>query len=656
MKLLKVFPILAAIVLAAAIDPNVAEAGKKNKKKKKSKATEVQASQVIDVTLSVKSCKKVRTKNGRTKRKCKTKQKPAKCVLGEGGGRIQTKGGKLMFTPFSKIAKAAPKGSKKRQTFAALNKAAKATCGGGSSGGNSLKRYTGQWTAREAVILHQRFAFGASQREIDWSVANGMEKSIERLTTYTPDPVTNARMVDLMCDEYEAGHDKDDPNACDLTDENDISTSGLQLGLLMRAMEGPNPFWERMHFFIYNKFMSARKTAVDKYTRYTYKRHMELIDAMLQRGIDHKWYMFEYSKDPLGHLLALTGAQNIGTAPNEDYAREFWELGTTGTADEDGNPVYTDRDIVQAALAHSGNFMDRYDYKNSNGEDRTKNIAAFSEERHAQGPKTIFAGTPWEAVVYKSADVHAATYKHPQVARYIARNMLTTFAVPNPSRALVNDVADRIRKSDYKLLPVFRELMSSSVIYAASSQNTIMRTYYDAVVGIARTFPGFPIYHWNDDNFWGAREHLQSVQTMPMDAPTVFGFDDDLHSEYNDLNFRNIIEGIFDRGKSLWEDEGYDFHGRHILGSTTATDVIMRHANLLGIPLTPNQIAIYDQFMNFSREECRNDREPGCENGETHHIVRNQFDAHPEAEASKSSSPVLGIIYLLLTDIDFRLL
>ena len=147
----------------------------------------------------------------------------------------------------------------------------------------------------------------------------------------------------------------------------------------------------------------------------------------------------------------LDTVRNRKRVPNENYARELQELFTLGVNDFNGHPNYTQDDIVQIARAFSG-----WDY-----DPRTGN-AFLNPHQHdfmasfpTRGPKVIYqttgrfgpAGVAYAASAAQEGphEIDRVTdiiFEHRDsdgmrtVARYVARKLLTYFALPGPKRQI----------------------------------------------------------------------------------------------------------------------------------------------------------------------------------------------------------------------------
>jgi hypothetical protein len=300
--------------------------------------------------------------------------------------------------------KAKKKIKKEQASYASLVKASGTECA--TPPFLELDPYTGTFGAAEARLLLERFAFGASPTNVSEAVAAGLDATIARLTTAVPESALGLDAVesDMRCDGYLIGHPVDNQAACTPGNMNSFSDEGLRLGIYTRIVLSPNSFFHKLFMFLHDERMAVSQTAASSYERYSTIRHVEMLRRAAFSG-DYLQFMREWNEDLLGHLKWLDGAVNKGSSPNENYAREFWELGTVGPTDLDGKAVYSDTDLAQSALAFSGWIVDSDTEVDGLGKEYRIDVKAYAPDRHAPGTFTIFAGTPFAASVVNSEDV-----------------------------------------------------------------------------------------------------------------------------------------------------------------------------------------------------------------------------------------------------------
>lgn len=175
-------------------------------------------------------------------------------------------------------------------------------------------------------------------------------------------------------------------------------------------------------------------------------------------------------------LQWLDGLLNREGAPNENFAREFWELFLLGV-----DQGYTQADIVEASRAWTG-YRVRFDASTSLAH------VEFDPARHDGGSKVIFGvtipaqdrGDDFEALV----DI---TFAQRPVERFIARKVLEAFCCASPPPELVDGLGAVLRASNWELKPFFRTLFLSEAFYSDRAREGLVKSPVDYALGFVRT-------------------------------------------------------------------------------------------------------------------------------------------------------------------------
>ncbi|HMO38850.1 MAG TPA: DUF1800 domain-containing protein [Saprospiraceae bacterium] len=197
---------------------------------------------------------------------------------------------------------------------------------------------------------------------------------------------------------------------------------------------------EKLALFWHNHFV----TRLDSYfcPSWMYQYHKLLQQYALGNFRD---FVYEIGKSP-AMLVFLNGVQNTRFNPNENYARELYELFTLGR--DNG---YTQQDIVQTARALTG--------WNGITQQTLCGEIAFVPAFFDPGQKTIFGRTG----NWGYDDVHRLLFEErgELVAQHICRKLYRAFVSPQVDEAIVAELADIFLTHDFELLPVLRVLFKS---------------------------------------------------------------------------------------------------------------------------------------------------------------------------------------------------
>lgn len=174
-------------------------------------------------------------------------------------------------------------------------------------------------------------------------------------------------------------------------------------------------------------------------------------------------------------LIYLNGHQNSKTSPNENFAREFFELFTIGKGPQIGPgdyTHYTEDDIVQAARVFTGWRT----ITNRSVVDPETNIPRGNAtiSRHDTGNKTfsskfqntVIQGGTNVAGMYTELDaIINMVYAQPETARNFVRRLYRYFVHSNINQEIEQDIiqplADSLMANNYEIVPVLRKLLKS---------------------------------------------------------------------------------------------------------------------------------------------------------------------------------------------------
>jgi len=183
------------------------------------------------------------------------------------------------------------------------------------------------WNLRWAAHLYRRAAFGADWTQLQQALADGPQRTIDKLLR----PQADMDAFNRACDENE--------NVAAGTIE------GLQAWWLRRMIETPHPLLEKMTLFWHGHF--ATNAAAVKDSRLM-QQHVRLLRAGALGSFSS--LLGGMARDPA--LLTWLGADaNRKTLPNEDSIRPLMAVFTLGPGQ------FTEDDVRAAARAFTGWFV-----------------------------------------------------------------------------------------------------------------------------------------------------------------------------------------------------------------------------------------------------------------------------------------------------------
>ncbi len=302
------------------------------------------------------------------------------------------------------------------------------------------------WDRRRAAHIYKRLGFGANAATIDAALQQDPTTLVESI-------ITNAIAKPLPNAPVWANWAIGDYNQ-DTIQEDVVQQTFDWTVAWLEEMMSENPLREKLALFWHNHFV----TQLDAYQcpSYLYNYHRILQQYALG---DFKTFTEEIGKCP-AMLIYLNGVQSTRLEPNENYARELYELFTLGE-----NNNYTQQDITETARALTG----------YNGFTEACAPIGFLQISHDPGSKTIFGQTG----NWGYEDVHQLifTERRDEVANFICTKVYKAFVSPNVDETIVAGLAATFKANDFNLAPVFRQLFKSEHFFD------------DAVLGVSVKSP-----------------------------------------------------------------------------------------------------------------------------------------------------------------------
>ena len=168
-------------------------------------------------------------------------------------------------------------------------------------------------------------------------------------------------------------------------------------------------------------------------------------------------------------LIYLNGFQNTNTEPNENYARELYELFTLG----EGNG-YTETDITETAKALTG-----YNHWAEYGAP-----IYFDEMTWVDGDKTIFGQTGnWKHddvidVLFQERPTEIATFICSKLYRYFVSHEIDSIVF----ETIINPLAQTLVDNDFELAPMLNQLFKSEHFFDERALGVIIKSPYDITI------------------------------------------------------------------------------------------------------------------------------------------------------------------------------
>ncbi|WP_420349191.1 DUF1800 domain-containing protein [Pelagibius sp.] len=322
----------------------------------------------------------------------------------------------------------------------------------------------------EARHLLVRSGFAAEPETIDALLPLSRETAIDRILGATvPEAATPAPGWTA---------DWTPPRMKDLTRE---EKQALRRHLRKQALElkawwfeemavTASPLTEVMTLFWHNHFTSGLRKVKAPVLMYRQNR------LLRQEALGNFGRLLRaVARDP-AMLVYLDGARNRKQAPNENFARELFELFTLG----EGH--YQEADIKDAARAFTGWSVDRKDAS-----------FTFRQRWHDDGMKSVLGAQGR----LNGDDVITVLLDHPRTAVFIVEKLWRQFISEDPDPQEVERLAAVFREADYEIKPLLAALFASDPFWAPENRGRLIKSPVEFLVGTVRLFD-LPVERYED--------------------------------------------------------------------------------------------------------------------------------------------------------------
>ena len=313
------------------------------------------------------------------------------------------------------------------------------------------------WTLREAAHLLNRAGFGGNPDEITAFHKRGRIGAVDHLLTFSDESTVFPRPAWADADKREqlGSYVKDRRELEAIKDPQERAKKRQQLQRerrrsqrqdtsvmvgwwLNRLYHTAHPLREKMTLFWHGHFAtSLQKVKAPRLM-------LEQNETFRANAIGSFRHLSKaICMDP-AMMLYLDTNQNRKGKPNENFARELFELFTLG----EGN--YTEHDIKEAARAFTGYSLNR----------RT-GTARLNPRQHDHGIKTVLAKTDR----FKGEDIVDLALAQPACAEFMVIKLWEFFAYESPNNDLIQSLAEQLRNDDYQIRPLLRAIFLSAAFY-----------------------------------------------------------------------------------------------------------------------------------------------------------------------------------------------
>lgn len=424
-----------------------------------------------------------------------------------------------------------------------------------------------QISQNDRIFFLKRTHFAFRPTELQALNQMGYEPYLDWMLTLQQDPALEAAAL-----------------AATVADVEFPSTAELSRWWCWLMVHNPNAFQERLALFWHDHFATSTDV-LEAGERYWFFNHINLWrfqgtsglpDLLHNMSID--WAMLKW----------LDGYVSTRTAPNENFAREFWELFTLGA--DNG---YTEADIQEASRAFTG--YRRIFVPDAAGPGRDQFIMQWDPNRHDNTSKSIFGQTFAGNGQQEYRDMVTFTLSHRGVAEFIARKIWEEFVYEDPSPGLVSKLGKNLRGKNYDLRAFLKMIFTSKAFFSSRARQSIIKNPIEHHIGFMRA-TGLEITTNRMDS------NLNTIGQRPTQPPTVNGWP----SGFFWLSSQAMVERAnFLRDCVYYRAEapqvGYDVSTLILPNETADWQVVDRLAFLLQVKLTAAQRDECILYLNSDR-------------------------------------------------------
>ena len=400
-----------------------------------------------------------------------------------------------------------------------------------------LEEISSEWNFEKAAHLLRRTTIGPTYDEIKNSVKDGLEETLSKLLDDTPkyfDPPLN--FLDEEDLETPLGETWINAEKKRNDNQRENSYKAWRVSLILDKAS-PISIRENMVLFWQNHF--ATEAAVVNDARYVYWMHDRFRNNFLGNFKD---LVKQVNVDAM-MLVYLSGIYNVKEAPNENYARELFELFTIGKGPIDGDDsytYYTESDIIEASKVLTGWQVQ----KNFSGSERQY----FNNDRHDTSVKVFSSKFSNKSISNNNDKEHEdlidLIFESDRVSEYICEKIYRWFVYyvidEEVKTKIILPLAKIFRDNNYNIKPVLEALFKSTHFFESHTLGAKIKGPIDFSLGAIRQLPFSDYQQLNYKNkylFWRGKHGNISDQGQSIsDSPNVAGwpafYQDPLYHEY----------------------------------------------------------------------------------------------------------------------------
>lgn len=383
---------------------------------------------------------------------------------------------------------------------------------------NTLNKYTGPWTQKEARHLLTRTLFGPNQSMIQQAISLGLDGTMQALMTTALGP--------RPLNPYEP-NDPEVPIGSTWINADATPGPGLNLYRIfsitawyyLKLQSNQLNIQEKMVLFWHNHFVVSDIEGPMLFYNY--------FDTLEKNALGNFRDLAKKITINAGMLRYLNGNLNTKTTLNENYARELLELFTIGKGDLAGPGDYTtftEQDVKAIAHALTG-WSYTTPYNIDVTFDPAKHDTTTKQLSYRFNNATIpnLGNKEYEKVV----DI---IFQQDECSRFISRKLYRWFVdyhiTPEVEMNIIESMAQIIRDDDYNIKNALTALLFSEHFYSEAVYGCMIKSPLDFIMSLSNglEFPVPPAlldYYTYYNSLWANSKVMGQVIT---ELPDVAGW------------------------------------------------------------------------------------------------------------------------------------
>lgn len=306
------------------------------------------------------------------------------------------------------------------------------------------------WNRERASHLYRRLGFGATPQQLEDALAMNPLDIVDAMIDQAKNapPIPEPEWAYWTYDDYEP----------DDFIERQYNNLEEWQGLWVQDMID-NPLRAKLNLFWHNHFVTIFQAYDCSSSMYQYYKALDE-----NKLGDFKTFVSEIGKTP-AMLVFLNGVDNTKQSPNENYARELYELFTLGA--DNG---YTQEDIIDTSRALTGYTL------------RTQYCGTIEYDftQWDRNDKTIFGKTgKWG---YDDVMDLLFDERGDKIATYICTKLYKEFITFEVDEDIVAQMATTFKNNNFNIEPVLRQLLKSEHFFDLAVESVKIKSPFESIM------------------------------------------------------------------------------------------------------------------------------------------------------------------------------